>query len=406
MKILLYTDSDVFAGTERHMLDLACALRRIAAGQPDDGGSAPANPVEAAIACPSPGALAERAAAAGVPVVSIPKSGQVDRNAIRVLSQMAARGQVDVIHAHNGRTHVAAAFAVARARRGRSDHRPATICVATQHFLMPTRTGRTGIKALVANYLHRKASASTAHTIAISDAVRHAAIQRGDCLPAAITTIHNGISPPDLAGAADAAAVRASLGLATDQPFLFCAARLQEEKDIPSLLQAMKHIAAAHPEARCFVAGDGDMRPALDAQLRSLGIAATVTLLGFRRDVPALLRACDLFVLPSLAEPFGLVLVEAMAMSRPVIATDAGGPREIVEHGQTGLLVRPSDPESLAQAIDRLLSSPSERLAFGRAGFARYQAKFTADRMAAQMLQLYRRCLGSAARPARQAVGV
>src|SRR3954469_3982523 len=123
MKVILFTDADVFAGTERHMLDLATGLRALG--------------VAVTIACQRPGALAQRAEAADIPVMAIPKIGNIDRNAIHVLARLLSSGEADLIHAHNGRTHIAAAFAVRKAGSGK--------CVATQHFLAPARTTRTGI---------------------------------------------------------------------------------------------------------------------------------------------------------------------------------------------------------------------------------------------------------------------
>jgi glycosyltransferase involved in cell wall biosynthesis len=89
---------------------------------------------------------------------------------------------------------------------------------------------------------------------------------------------------------------------------------------------ALPPVLAHHPSARCLIAGEGDKRPALQLQIAALHLDRPATLRGFRRDIPALLQACDLFVLPSAAEPFGLVLLEAMALAEPVIATRAAWP--------------------------------------------------------------------------------
>ena len=374
LNILLFTDADVFAGTERHILDLAMGLRTMG--------------VNATIACPRPGALATRAAAADIPVVAIPKIGNIDRNAIHQLVRLLNSAAFDLIHAHNGRTHIAAAFAVKKARRG--------ICIATQHFLLPARTTHTGIKAIIASFLHRRASAHTAGVIAISNAVRDCAIARRDDLPEKITTILNGSSPPDLTDAPGPTLVRSSLGLEADTPFIFCAARLQAEKDIPTLLSAMRIVMTNHPKAHCLIAGEGDQKAMLERLISDLHLAPNVQLLGFRHDIPSLLRACDLFVLPAAAEPFGLVLLEAMALARPVIATSAGGPPEIVRHGETGLLVAPKDPAAMASAINKLLDNPNLRNVMGSAGHARYCGHFTVDRMARDTLALYRKLLNIA----------
>jgi len=377
MNILLFTDADVFAGTERHILDLALSLREL--------GQSPT------IACPEPGALATRARAANIPFLPIPKRGLLDKTAVRELADRLKKDEFDLIHAHNGRTQLLAALAVKHARR----HGSRAICIATQHFLSPTRTTRTGPKALLANLLHKHADRFTAHTIAISDAVRTAALARNDTSPSRITTIHNGITPPSLPPNHNRTALRTSLGISAETPLILCAARLQKEKDIPTLLRAMNRLAAAHPKsppAKCLIAGEGDERASLESLARSLFLSNSVQFLGFRNDIPALIDACDLFVLPSLAEPFGLVLLEAMALAKPIIATNTGGPPEIIAHNRTGLLVPPSDPAALAAAMQRLIENPEERRAFSAAPHARYLTHFTANKMATQILALYQRC--------------
>ncbi len=115
----------------------------------------------------------------------------------------------------------------------------------------------------------------------------------------------------------------------------------------------------------------------------------TVRLLGFRSDVSALMAACDIFVLPAPAEPFGLVIIEAMALGKPVIAAGAGGPLEIVADGETGLLFAPGNAESLAATMKRLLADADLRKRMGEAGRKRYEEMFTAQQMAEKMRDAY-----------------
>jgi len=160
----------------------------------------------------------------------------------------------------------------------------------------------------------------------------------------------------------------------------------------------MQRVVAVHPQAQCRIAGEGDELSALQAQLKQLNLGASVQLLGFRKDIPALMRACDVFVLPSLAEPFGLVILEAMALGKPVIATRDGGPPEIVADQATGILVPPRDPAALAGAIGQLVGNPAQGDAMGQAGLARYQSHFTVDRMAREILAIYQKCLAASAK--------
>ncbi|MCW3095522.1 MAG: glycosyltransferase family 1 protein [Chthonomonadaceae bacterium] len=371
LRVALFTDSDVFAGTERYMLDLGCALSDLG--------------VAAMIACPTPSLLAERASAEGLTVIPVPKAGLINRPAVRTLVELFQSGQLDIVHANNGRTSLASALAVRQARKGRF--------VATQHFLDPEHVSHTGVKAIVFHAAHRWVSKYMAHCIAISEAARAGVLRRGEAPEQKVTTVLNGIRPLDPEKLSSPAQIRVGLAIGADTPLVVCAARLEREKDVRSLIAAMTDVRAAFPDVRCVVAGQGAQQETLTAQINAAGLQDTVQLLGFRTDAQALIQAGDVFVLPSLAEPFGLVILEAMALGRPVIATDAGGPREIVEEGVTGLLVPPSDPPALAAAIRKLLADRQGTETMGRRGQERFQARFTAARMAQDMLALYRRIL-------------
>jgi glycosyltransferase involved in cell wall biosynthesis len=132
------------------------------------------------------------------------------------------------------------------------------------------------------------------------------------------------------------------------------AGRLAAEKGISVLLESMKEVLAKVPRAWLVIAGDGPERAALECRAHDLRIDHRVDFLGMRADLPRIMAALDVFVLPSLYEGFGLVVLEAMAVGVPVIATCVGGVPEVVEDGVTGVLVPPGDPSKLAEAILRL----------------------------------------------------
>ncbi|HEY2216862.1 MAG TPA: glycosyltransferase, partial [Solirubrobacteraceae bacterium] len=126
------------------------------------------------------------------------------------------------------------------------------------------------------------------------------------------------------------------------------------------------------------------------------GVADRVSWLGEREDVPELLRALDVLLLPSWEEPFGRALIEAMALEVPVIATNVGGPREIVRDGQDGFLLAPRQAGLWASAIARLLQSPESAAQMGRSGLARVQQEFTTARHVAVTLDVYERAMSLA----------
>ena len=330
------------------------------------------------VACPTPAALEDAARREGLPTLTIQKRGLVDWRAARLLARRLKSGQTNIVHAHNGRTALAAALAVRMAGRGE--------CVMTQHFLEPNHATQRGPKATVSGAAHHWVVGRMSRILAISEAVRQAMLDRGEAPAHKITVVPNGISAPE---PADPAATRRGLGIAADTPLVVCAARLEREKDIASLVSAIGSVRGTVPEVRCLVAGTGSQKAALEEQIGGLNLAGAVTLLGFRADATSLMAAADLFVLPSLAEPFGLVLLEAMALGKPVVATRAGGPLEIVVEGETGFLVPPSSPEALADAISRLLADPDACRRLGENGLARFRQFFTAERMAQATLAVY-----------------
>jgi glycosyltransferase involved in cell wall biosynthesis len=371
MVTLLLTDSDEFAGTECHMLDLAQGLRQEGAA--------------VRIASPGVSPLTERAEAAGFSHTAIEKQGLVDWAAIHALRRLLTAGEIDIVHAHNGRTALSAALAVHLARRG--------ACVASQHFLEPGHLSYRGAKAAIYRNAHQWVDTHIDHYIAVSDSV-FKAMQAHSSVPAdRITVITSGMRQPDPAKLTPPAQVRAALGITADTPLIVCVARLEREKDVRSLVTAMARVKRDHPDAVCAIAGDGSLEKTLAQQICESGLQETVRLLGFRSDALSLINACDLYVLCSLKESFGLVLLEAMSLARPVVATCCGGPSEIVSNGETGLLVPPGEPEALAMAIENLLRSPALAAKMGLNGQRRFTTKFTSKRMAQDTLTVYNQAI-------------
>ena len=158
-------------------------------------------------------------------------------------------------------------------------------------------------------------------------------------------------------------------------------------------LDAAPGILEQFPETRFVLVGDGEMRPALEAQARALGVADRVIFTGFREDVPSLLAGMDIVVLPSLNEGMGRVLVMAMALGKPIVATRVGGVPELLLDGAAGRLVPPGDSVALGGALRDLLLDPAQTTAFAEAG-RRRSARYGAQAMVDALAQLYREVAG------------
>ena len=183
-----------------------------------------------------------------------------------------------------------------------------------------------------------------------------------------VTVIHYPVDPADQKRTRLPADVRAEFGVDASTPVIGTFAHLSVKKGYRELVRAAELVLNHIPNAQFWCFGEGPLRGELEQQIQAAGIADRVRLLGFRRDVPDLMRAVDVMCLPSHREPFGLVYVEAALAEKPVIACEAGGAPEIIEHGETGLLVRPQNVPDLAQAILTLLDNRDHAAAMGRRG--------------------------------------
>jgi glycosyltransferase involved in cell wall biosynthesis len=208
-----------------------------------------------------------------------------------------------------------------------------------------------------------------------------------------VTVIPYGIDAERFATAdpAAVAAVRAQY----PGPLLLFVGQLRYYKGVEFLIRALAWV----PGARALLVGgeSSTQRSVLEALAAGLGVAERVRFLGQREaELPTLYHAADVFVLPSIerSEAFGIVQLEAMAAGRPVVSCDVGtGVAWVNQHGQTGLVVPPREPEALAAALNMLLADPARRAALGAAGQARVQAHFTQEQMLSAIEALYRRII-------------
>jgi glycosyltransferase involved in cell wall biosynthesis len=182
---------------------------------------------------------------------------------------------------------------------------------------------------------------------------------------------------------------RFQLGLPQDAPILICIASLEVQKGHACLIEAMLKVRAACPRALLLLVGNGGLRRKLEKDVEIGQLLRNVTFLGHRTDIPLLLAAADLFVLPSLWEGFGLVLAEAGASGLPAVATSVDGIPEIIKHRVTGLLVQPGNKDLLAEAIVTLLQDDRRRLEMGEQALNLMKERFSMSAVAERMASLY-----------------
>jgi glycosyltransferase involved in cell wall biosynthesis len=204
------------------------------------------------------------------------------------------------------------------------------------------------------------------------------------------TVIYNGVDEDKFFLHKDSRSIQAELGIDARSPVVGTVSALTPHKGHEHLIQAASRVLDTFPSTRFLIVGDGLLRTGLEAQAKSLNIHSSVIFTGERKDIPEILSLMDVFVLPSFSrEGLGLAIIEAMAVERPVVATEIGGIPEAVIKGKTGLLVPPGDSEAMAKAIIQLLQDPEKAKSMGEKGRARVMKRFTKTKMLSEIQNVY-----------------
>lgn len=326
---------------------------------------------------PPPG-LAEDLTRAGVPWTQIrhlrrPVNPVADGRALWHLYRAIRRARVDIIHTHSSKAGFLGRLAARIAGASHIVHTPHGH-VFEGYFSPMVRS------AFIA--LERAAARFTDRIITLSDGEARDHLRHGIGRPEQFVTIPSGV---DLDAVTAAPPVRPVSG----GPVIGAVARLVPIKGLQHLVDAAPQVLRHCAQARFLLVGEGEMRPALEEQARGLGLEDRITFTGYRPDAPSLLAGMDVFVLPSLNEGMGRVLVMAMALGKPIVATRVGGVPELLGDGEAGLLVPPGDPAALAEAVCSLLRDPTRAQGLGEAGRRRVH-RYSVEAMLDMLAKLYR----------------
>lgn len=328
------------------------------------------------------GPMLERARARGLPARALRMRGEADLLAALQLHHLLRAGRFEVVHAHTSHAHTLAALAAALFGR----RRPKVVVSRRVDFSIYRRSffGLNGLK-----YCH-----GVDLYVTVSEAIRQVLL--GDGVPAErVECVHSGIDVAKIDGAPDRReALRAALGVPPDHALIANVAHMADHKGQRYLVEAMPAILAARPRTVCAIVGDGELRGELEALAARLGVTGQMRFPGFREDVPSLLKALDVFVMPSHMEGLGTSVLDAMAAGAPVVGTRAGGMPESIEDGVTGLLCPVRDAPALAAAVLRLLGDPALGRRLAAAARARVVERFSTDAMVDGTLRAYRRLVG------------
>jgi len=359
--VVHYVDSSVFGGSEEAALQLMASLER-----------ARWEPVLLHHPDPGMARLADGAGRLGIRAISVPRGGPPGAGLLHLWRAIRAERPA-IFHAHLSwplacRPGVLAAWLAGV---------PAIL--GTAHLYTELRDNRR--PPLMLRPFRR--------IIAVSEEVRSRYAEALGVPARKLAVVHNGINVSPVVRPADPA-LRAELVRGRPDYIVFTPARLHEQKGHTFLLAAAVEV----PDATFVLAGDGPLRAQLEAQARELGVAQRCLFLGHRSDVPALLAAADLFVLPSLYEGLPVSVLEAMAARRPIVATAIGGTDEAVTHDSGGLLVPPRDAAALASAIRRVREDPALAGRLAAAARERVEREFSSEVMARSVMRIYGEVMG------------
>lgn len=229
---------------------------------------------------------------------------------------------------------------------------------------------------------------------AVSEAVKKFAIEREHIPARKLVTIFNAIEVDKFSiqpGVRER--VRKKLGLSPGEIAVGSLGALTPQKGYRYLLEAVPTVLRSHPSVRFFIGGEGYLKEDLLKLRDKSGLSERVEFLGFRKDVPELLSAFDIFILPSLFEGLPVSLVEAMAAGLPIVTTDVDGNCEAIGENEAGLAVESMDPPALARSLIKLIEDPDLRERMGQAGRKRARALFSVRSMVKQYEKLYSDCL-------------
>ncbi len=321
----------------------------------------------------SEGELRQRAAE-GLDLVPLAPKTEMDLTAAWRLSRLIKQLKPDIVHAHDPHGVAMAALALS---------------MSTQLAKPPLVAARRVDFHLRGSSLSRWKYRQVDCFICASEAIRQLLIGDG-VPPGRAVTVHEGIDI-ERVERTEPAQLHGEFWLPHHAPLIGNVAALVPHKGQRHLIEAARVVLPQAPDARFIIAGEGELRPALERQIKDYHLEKHVLLAGFRPDVLSLHKAFDIFAMSSITEGLGTSLLDAMAAGKPIVATRAGGIPEVVVDGETGLLVPPRDHEAMADAIVQLLKDEILRRQMGDAGRARARALFSAERMVQNTLQVYQR---------------
>ena len=306
---------------------------------------------------------------------------------LTAISKVIKEKEIDIVHGQGARAEFYARVAVWLT--GTSKY-VSTIAMPVEGFDIDP------LRKRVYLFFDRLSDKFVDHFIVVSESLKRTLIEKRCIAPEKVTKIYNGIETsrytPDGAHAVDLK-VRAELGVNESTFVIGAIGRMVWQKGFECLIRGVNDLLNHTGDIKILMVGDGPLKEKLQELVGTLGIGDHVIFTGFRSDVREILCAIDVLVIPSLAEGFPMVTIEAMAMAKPIIATRIDGITEQISDGKEGLLVPPNDSSALAEAIIKLMRDRELARSLGLAARKKVESEFSVEKMIAETEKVYQSLL-------------
>jgi len=364
MKILHLNTEKTWRGGEQQTLYLLQSLKQ--------------RHITSHLVCQPASPLAKRARAADIEVFPIAMRGETDLAAARHLRKLIRKFNYDILHSHTSHAHSLAYLASIGCKTCRLVTRRVDFSIFRHSFLKLS-----GIKyRFMADYY-----------IAISHKIKEVMINDG--IPhQRIFVVHSGIDPQRFMQATGDHLL-SEFDIRENQKVVINVAHLAGHKGQKYLVRAIPRVLAKLPDTRFFIIGKGELMDELKETASELGLKRELIFTGFRNDVADFYQIADLYVMSSLQEGLGTAVLDALALAKPVVATNAGGLPEIVHDGKTGRLVAAADPAALADGIVDMLTRVEAAKAMANAGRTMVQNCFSIEAMVDNNIEVYKKVLAN-----------
>ena len=365
ISVLLVIDGCEFGGGERVFLQLASGLK---------------NRYRISVATNTDGEFARELCKLDIQTFSVDMHRQLTLKPIRQIRDIILQNRIALVHSQGARADFFARIA------GRISDSPQILCTVA----MPVEGFEvTSLRKRVYRFIDQLSENYVDRFLVVSNALERSLTLGRGISSERVVRIYNGIEVSEFQPTLQMNNLRDEWGIPHSEPLVGAIGRLVWQKGLEYLIQAVVEILAAVPDARFLVVGEGPLRANLEALARGLNISHRIIFTGFRHDIREILSTIDILVIPSLLEGFPLITLEAMAMAKPIVATQLPGINEQISDGLEGILVPPKNPKALGTAVLSLLQDRKLASRLGAAARSKVESCFSVEKMVRETEKVY-----------------